>query len=270
MRGKGKQPIIFASGFGCDQTVWNHVSDSFEEDYQIILFDYVGLGKSDLSAFNSTKYSHLSGYVQDVLDICSTLEVKNAIFVGHSVSGMIGVLASLQKPEYFSDLIMIGPSPRYLNDPPEYYGGFEKQDLLDLVNMMEKNYIGWANMFSSTLLNTSDRKDVANELEDRFCSTDPAITQAFANACFFADNRKDLPLVTVPSHILQCSEDVIAPRNVGEYLIEHLPNSTISFMNAVGHCPHMTDPEETVSVIRAYLCGKTKNDRQYLGEPNNG
>ncbi|UFT99304.1 alpha/beta hydrolase [Radiobacillus kanasensis] len=259
IKGNGKQPIIFAAGFGCDQTVWNPILESFEKDYRIILFDYVGLGKSDISAFDSVKYGNLSGYVQDVLDVCSALDLKNAIFVGHSVSSMIGILASLQKPEYFSQLIMIGPSPCYLNDPPEYFGGFEEEDLKGLVNLMEKNYIGWANAFSATLLNNSERSDVANELEDRFCSTEPAVIRAFAQACFFGDNRNDLPHVTVPSLIMQCSEDVIAPRNVGEYLAKHLPSSTITFMNAIGHCPHMTDPVETALIIRDFLESNTES-----------
>jgi sigma-B regulation protein RsbQ len=254
--GKGKQPIIFAAGFGCDQTVWQEISPVFEEDYKIVLFDYVGLGKSDLTAFEPTKYSSLSGYVQDLLDVCSALDLRDAIFVGHSVSSMIGLLASLQTPEYFSRLIMIGPSPCYLNDPPEYFGGFEKEDLLGLIDMMQKNYIGWANAFSSTLLNTSKRSDVAADLEDRFCSTDPNIMNSFAKACFFADNRKDISNIKIPSLILQCAEDVISPKAVGEYLKDNMPNSTITYMNALGHCPHMSDPEETIQVINNYLMNR--------------
>lgn len=251
--GKGKKPIIFAPGFGCDQTVWKDVSPSFEEDYQVILFDYVGLGNSDISAFDPAKYSKLSGYVQDVLDVCAALDLKDAIFVGHSVSSMIGLLASNLKPEYFSHLIMIAPSPCYLNDPPKYYGGFEKEDLIGLIEMMEKNYIGWANAFSTTLLNNSARADVAKNLEDRFCSTDPLIVNTFAKACFFADSRQDITKASVPALILQCAEDIIAPKEVGEYLKMNMPNSTITYMNAVGHCPHMSDPDETIQSIKNYF-----------------
>ncbi|WP_144530037.1 alpha/beta hydrolase [Peribacillus simplex] len=259
IKGNGEQAMIFAPGFGCDQTVWKTVSESFESDNQIILFDYVGMGKSDVKAFDPNKYSKLSGYVQDVIDVCLALNLKNAIFVGHSVSGMIGLLASLQHPEYFSRLILIGPSPCYLNDLPEYYGGFEKEDLIGLIDMMDKNYIGWATFFASTVTNNPGRPDVANELENRFCSTDPVIARKFAEACFFADNREDLPNVTVPSLIMQCSEDVIAPTVVGEYLSQHVPKSTITYMKATGHCPHMSHPEETIQLIRDYL-GKVPSE----------
>ncbi|MDC3418418.1 alpha/beta fold hydrolase [Aquibacillus salsiterrae] len=251
--GNGKQSILFAPGFGCDQTVWKSVSESFESNYQVILFDYVGMGNSDTSAFDSDKYSTLSGYAQDVIDVCSALDLKNAIFVGHSVSSMIGVLASLRKPEYFSNLIMVCPSPCYLNDPPEYFGGFEKEELTGLMDMMEKNYIGWANVFASTVTNNPNRPEVALELEDRFCSTDPIIARTFAEANFFADNRQELPNVTVPSLIMQCANDVIAPTAVGEYVSKHLPHNKFVQMKATGHCPHLSHPEETAIVIQDYL-----------------
>ncbi|RHW37604.1 alpha/beta hydrolase [Lysinibacillus yapensis] len=257
--GKGKKTVIFAPGFGCDQTVWKDVSPAFEEDYRVILFDYVGLGNSDLSAFDPIKYSNLTGYVQDVLDVCADLNINDAIFVGHSVSSMIGLLAANLKPEYFSQLIMIGPSPCYLNDPPEYYGGFEKEDLINLMDMMEKNYIGWANAFSITLLNNPARADVSQNLENRFCSTDPIIINAFAKACFFTDNRRDILKAKVPSLILQCADDVIAPKIVGEYLSMNMPNSTITYMNAIGHCPHMSDPEETIQSIKQYLNSQSES-----------
>ncbi len=251
--GYGKQAMIFAPGFGCDQTVWNLVSKSFEKDYQVILFDYVGLGHSDVKAYDPDKYSKLSGYAQDVLDVCSALDLSNAIFVGHSVGGVIGLLASISKPEYFSHIIMVGPSACYLNDPPNYLGGFEKEDLTGLLDMMAKNYIGWANIFSSTALNNPDRPEIAKDIEHRFCSTDPIIAHHFAEACFFADNREDLPKVTVPSLILQCSDDLIAPLVVGEYMHQNLPLSTLKYMDATGHFPHMSHPEETIQLIRNYL-----------------
>lgn len=253
IKGNGKQTVLLAPGFGCDQTVWNAMAELFKTDYQVVLFDYVGMGKSDIDAFDPHKYSKLSGYAKDVLDVCSALNIKDAIFVGHSVSGMIGLLASLQRPEYFSELIMIGPSPCYLNDPPEYFGGFEMEDLRGLMDMMEKNYIGWATIFASTITNNPDRPDVAGELEDRFCSTDPHIARIFAEACFFADNRHDLSKATVPSLIMQCSDDVIAPVAVGEYLHQHIPNSAIAYMDATGHCPHMSHPEETYQLICNHL-----------------
>lgn len=257
--GSGKQTMIFAPGFGCDQTVWNSVSQSFEEDYQVVLFDYVGLGKSDLTFYDPAKYSKLSGYVDDVLDVCSALDLSNAVFVGHSVGAMIGMLASLRKPEHFSHLVMIGPSACYLNDPPSYIGGFEKEDLLGLLDLMAKNYIGWANIFAATALNNPDCPDIEKDIEDRFCSTDPVIARHFAEACFFTDNRPDLSEVTVPALILQCANDIIAPVSAGEYMKECLPNSTIKYMDAIGHFPHMSHADETIQLIREYLAENSQN-----------
>jgi len=253
IKGTGRQSIIFAPGFGCDQTVWKAVAEAFEQDYRIILFDYVGSGLSDLSAYDSERYSSLAGYAQDVCDVCSALDLKEAVFVGHSVGSMIGMLASLSHPEYFSHLVMIGPSPCYLNEPPHYYGGFQKEELLGLIDMMEKNYIGWANIFASTVTNNPLRQEVKLQLEERFCTTDPIIARQFAVAAFFADNRSDLRKVTVPSLILQCSDDIIAPLAVGEYVHRCIPNSVLKKMEATGHCPHMSHPEETVLLIRQYL-----------------
>jgi sigma-B regulation protein RsbQ len=253
IKGKGKQSIIFAPGFGCDQSVWKSVAQAFEKDYQVILFDYVGSGHSDIHAYDSKRYSSLAGYAQDVLDVCTALDLKDTVFVGHSVGSMIGLLASLRHPEYFSRLVMIGPSPCYLNDPPHYYGGFEKEELLGLIDMMEKNYIGWANVFAQTVTNNPELPEVKRQLEERFCSTDPIIAREFAEAAFFADNRSDLKRVTVPALILQCSHDIIAPLSVGEYMHHHLPNSVLKIMEATGHCPHMSHPEETFRLITQYL-----------------
>lgn len=251
--GHGTQPMIFAPGFGCDQTVWKEITRAFEQDYRIILFDYVGMGNSDITAYSKEKYSSLTGYAQDILDVCTALGLKDAVLVGHSVGSMIGLLASVRHPEFFSRMVMLGPSPCYLNDPPDYYGGFEKEDLLGLMEMMEKNYLGWANVLASTVVNNPDKTGVQQELADRFCSTDPVIAHHFAKACFFADNREDLQKATVPSLVLQCADDVLAPDAVGEYLLEHLPQSTLKKMEATGHCPHMSHPEETIRLIRNYL-----------------
>lgn len=251
--GHGSQPMIFASGFGCDQSVWKSVLPAFEKDYKIILFDYAGMGNSDLQAYDENKYSTLEGYAQDILDVCEALNVKNAILVGHSVGGMIGMIASIRKPEFFSDMILIGPSPCYLNKPPDYFGGFEKEELLGLIEMMDKNYLGWASGFASTLVNNPAQLDATRELEERFCSTDPVRAHHFATACFFGDNREDLSNVQKPALILQCADDIIAPAAVGEYLHQHLPASTLRKMKATGHCPHMSHPEETVQLMKEYL-----------------
>lgn len=251
--GKGTQPMMFAHGFGCDQNMWRFVTPAFEEDYQIVLFDYVGSGKSDLHAYDPGRYGDLNGYAQDVLDICAALELTDLIYVGHSVSSVIGMLASIQEPARFERLILIGPSPCYINDPPAYIGGFERADIEGLLDVMEKNYIGWANFLAPVVMKNQERPELTRELEESFCSTDPKIARRFAEATFFSDNRSDVPKVKTPSLIMQCSEDAIAPLEVGEYLQRHLPQSTLRIMKATGHCPHMSHPEETLQIIKEYL-----------------
>lgn len=219
----------------------------------IVLFDYVGSGKSDLSAYDISRYSNLNGYAQDILDICEALELKEVIFVGHSVSGMIGILASIQVPNLFKQLILVCPSPCYINDLPDYVGGFERSDIEELLDIMDKNYIGWASFLAPLVMQNQDQSELTEELQASFCSTDPLITNCFARITFFSDNRNDLPNVTVPSLILQCSEDAIAPVEVGHYLHKHLAESTLKIMKATGHCPHMSHPQETIELIKEYL-----------------
>ena len=250
--GKGSQPMVFAHGFGCDHNMWRFVIPAFENDYRIIAFDYVGAGKSDASAYNVERYSNLNGYAQDILDICEALTLKDVIFVGHSVSSMIGVLAVIKAPEYFSKLIMVGPSPCYINDT-NYTGGFERKDIEDLLDTMDRNYIGWANFLAPAIMKNPERPELGQELTESFCSTDPKIARQFAAATFFSDNRKDLLKVNKPSLIMQCSEDIIAPLDVGDYLHAHLKNSTLRVMKATGHCPHMSHPEETIAIMHEYL-----------------
>ncbi|MFD1735014.1 alpha/beta fold hydrolase [Bacillus salitolerans] len=251
--GLGDKPVIFAPGFGCDQRMWRYVTPAFKKDYRIITFDYVGAGKTDLRFYDPTKYSQLSGYAQDLIDVLAALQLQEAIFVGHSVSSMIGLIASIQDPKYFERLIMIGPSPCYINDPPDYAGGFEISALEGLIEMMEKNYIQWANQFAPMIMKNEDRPNLSEELEESFCSTDPNIAVNFARATFFSDNRKDLSKATVPSLVLQCADDAIAPTEVGEYIHRRMPGSEIRFMKATGHCPHLSHPEETVALIKDYL-----------------
>jgi sigma-B regulation protein RsbQ len=256
--GKGDQPIVFAHGFGCDQNMWRFITPAFEDQYRIVLFDYVGSGKSDLSAYNAERYGTLNGYAQDVLDICEALQLENVIFVGHSVSSMIGVLAAIQRPELFNSLVLIGPSPRYINDEG-YRGGFEKKDLEGLLDTMDNNYIGWANFLAPVIMKNPDRPELAQELEESFCSTDPKIARRFAEVTFYSDNRKDLAKLKVPSLVLQCSDDAIAPDEVGEYVHRSLPLSTFRKMEAIGHCPHMSHPEETVQLIKEFLTAEVLN-----------
>jgi len=251
--GRGTQPMLFAHGFGCDQNMWRFVAPAFADDYRLVLFDYVGSGKSDLSAYDAERYATLDGYAQDVLDVVHALDLHDVVFVGHSVSAMVGLLAARREPERFAHLIMIGPSPRYLNDVPDYVGGFERSDIEGLLDTMDKNYIGWANYLGPAIMANAERPELGEELTESFCSTDPVIARRFAEATFFADNRRDLAGLRVPSLILQCAEDIIAPREVGEYLHRELPGSTLRLMQATGHCPHMSAPEETIALMREYL-----------------
>ncbi|GAB5521867.1 MAG: sigma factor SigB/phosphatase RsbP regulator RsbQ [Rhodothermales bacterium] len=253
VRGRGKQPMLFAHGFGCDQNMWRFVSPAFEDQYSVVLFDYVGAGKSDLNAYDPQRYQSLDGYAQDVLDICTELDLRDVIFVGHSVSSVIGILAALQAPERFAKMVLIGPSPRYINDLPDYVGGFEREDLEGLLDMMDKNYVGWANFLAPVIMKNAEHPELAQELEESFCSTDPVVARQFAEATFFSDNRSDLRGLKVPSLILQCSDDVIAPESVGHYMHQHLLQSTFHRMAATGHCPHMSHPDETIQAIQQYL-----------------
>jgi sigma-B regulation protein RsbQ len=251
--GRGTRAIVFAHGFGCDQNVWSLVAPAFEDRFKVVLFDYVGSGRSDLSAYSAQRYATLDGYAQDVLDVCEHLGLEDAAFVGHSVSGMIGVLASLQEPRRFERMALIGPSPRYLNDPPRYFGGFERADIDALLEMMDRNYIGWASVFAPIIMGNGDRPGLAADLERSFCTTDPVVARQFATATFLADHRAVLPRVAVPSLIMQCAQDVIAPPAVGEYLHRHLPRSRLARLNATGHCPHMSHPEEVVRTLTEFL-----------------
>ena len=247
--------IVFAHGFGCDQNMWRFITPAYEETHRIVLFDYVGCGKSDAGAFNPSRYASLDGYARDLLDVCEAADVHDALFVGHSVSGMIGLLASVKQPARFSRLAMIAPSPRYINDPP-YVGGFERGDLEELLSLMDHNYIGWATYLAPVVMGNAERPELTDELQESFCSTDPVIARRFAEATFFSDNRADLAGIRVPSLIMQCSDDLIAPFDVGEYLHRTMPQSTLRVLQATGHCPHMSHPEETIGVIREYLSGR--------------
>ena len=246
------QPMLFAHGFGCDQNMWRWVTPAFESDYRIVVFDYVGSGKSDLGAYDPQRYATLEGYARDVLDVCEALDLRNVIFVGHSVSSMVGVLAAKAAPERFARLILVGPSPRYINDEG-YVGGFERADIEGLLDLMDRNYIGWASFLAPVIMKNDDRPELTQELQESFCSTDPKIARRFAETTFFADNRGDLAGVPVPSLIMQCAEDAIAPVEVGVYLSKAMPSSTLRMMKATGHCPQVSHPDETIEAIREYL-----------------
>ena len=247
------QPMLFAHGFGCDQNMWRFLTPAFENEYQVILFDYVGSGHSDITAYNAEKYNDLTGYANDVLDIINALNLNDVIFVGHSVSCMIGLLAAVNQPGRFAKMIFVGPSARYLNEAPDYIGGFEEKDIRELLDTMERNYIGWANYLAPAIMKNPERPELGVELTESFCSTDPVIARQFAEVTFLSDNRDDLSNLKVPALILQCTDDLIAPMEVGHYLNHQLPASTLKIMKATGHCPHMSAPDETIFFIKDYL-----------------
>ncbi|PWJ58701.1 sigma-B regulation protein RsbQ [Dyadobacter jejuensis] len=252
IKGHGTKPMIFAHGFGCGQAMWREVWPAFEKDYQIILFDYVGSGHSDINAYNSERYASLNGYAMDLLEVMQELNLKDAVFVGHSVSCMVGILASIKYPEYFESLVLIGPSARYINDA-EYVGGFEEADIQELLTTMEKNYIGWANYLAPAIMGNPDQPELGQELTESFCSTDPVVARQFAEVTFLSDNRADLQKVRHRSLVLQCAEDLIAPLPVGQYIKEHIDQCSFQLMKATGHCPHLSAPEETIRLMKDFL-----------------
>ncbi len=250
--GSGDRAMIFAHGFGCDQNMWRFVWPAFADDYRIVLFDHVGCGGSELSAYDLKKYGSLEGYADDVIAICRELGITHGVFVGHSVSAMIGAIASLKAPDIFDDLVMIGPSPRYINDE-EYTGGFSEQQIHELLDFLDANHMGWSQAMAPVIMGNPDRPELGEELTNSFCMTDPEIAKKFARVTFLSDNRSDLPAIKARSLVLQCSEDVIAPRSVGEYVAKQLPNSQFTILNATGHCPNLSAPEETISAMKAFL-----------------
>ncbi|MFQ3198636.1 MAG: sigma-B regulation protein RsbQ [Paraglaciecola sp.] len=251
--GEGAQTIIFAHGYGCDQAMWRKVSPSFEDEYRVVLFDYVGAGLSDPDAYDPVRYSSLAGYAKDIVEICTALDLQNAILVGHSVSSMIGLLAAIEIPHRISKLVMICPTPRYLNDLPDYIGGFEHADIEGLLDMISRNQPGWASHLAGIIAKNPELPELAQELDASFCAMDPPIAKRFAKATFFADNRSDLVGFDKPCLLLQCQEDSVAPNVVGDYLHQHLLNSSLQQMKATGHCPHMSHPLETIQLIKKYL-----------------
>lgn len=244
--------MMFAHGFGCDQHMWRLVEPAFEKDFKIVLFDHVGAGGSDLAAFDRAKYASLQGYADDVIEICRELNLKDTVFVGHSVSSMIGVLAAIKAPELFEALVLIGPSPCYINDG-DYVGGFTNGQIEELLEFLDSNHMGWSTAMAPVIMGNKDRPELAEELTNSFCRTDPEIAKHFARTTFTSDNRSDLPKVRTRALVLQCSEDVIAPKEVGEYVHGRLPNSQLVVMRATGHCPNLSAPEETIAAIRAFV-----------------
>ncbi|HSI17978.1 MAG TPA: alpha/beta hydrolase [Sphingomonas sp.] len=250
--GAGERAMVFAHGFGCDQNMWRLVAPAFAGDFRTVLFDLVGAGGSDLSAYDRQRYATLAGYAADVVEIATELDLRDAVFVGHSVSAMIGILASRIAPSLFGKLILVGPSPRYIDDGP-YRGGFSAADIDDLLASLADNHLGWSAMMAPVIMANPDRPELGEELTNSFCRTDPAIARDFARVTFTSDNRADLAQVTVPTLILQCREDAIAPVEVGEYVRDHIAGSEMVLLDATGHCPNLSAPDEVIAAIRAFV-----------------
>ena len=245
-------PMVFAHGFGCDQNMWRFVAPAFEGTHRVVLFDHVGAGRSDLSAYDRARYSTLDGYADDVLDIVRDLDLSDVVFVGHSVSAMIGVLAAVKEPDRFAKLVLVGPSPCYIDDE-DYVGGFQRADIEEMLDSLDSNYLGWSSAMAPVIVGNADRPELGAELTNSFCRTDPEIARHFARVTFLSDNRADLAKLRTPALILQCADDVIAPPAVGDYVHRQVPGSRLVAMNATGHCPNLSAPDETVAAIRAFV-----------------
>ncbi|MFH9085551.1 alpha/beta fold hydrolase [Streptomyces sp. NPDC017673] len=246
--------VVLAHGFGCDQNMWRLTLPALVEDYRVVLFDYVGSGRSDLAAFSENRYGSLHGYARDVVEVCEALDLRDAVFVGHSVSAMIGVLAADAAPERIGALVMVAPSPRYIDDDG-YRGGFSAQDIDELLASLESNYLGWSTVMAPVIMGNPERPELGEELKNSFCATDPDMARVFARTTFLSDSRDDLKSVKVPTLVLECSEDVIAPREVGAFVHRAIPGSTLVTLEATGHCPHLSAPEATNEAIRSFLAG---------------
>jgi sigma-B regulation protein RsbQ len=252
--GAGSRPMMFAHGFGCDQNMWRFVAPAFEDEFKVILFDQIGAGGSDLSAYEPERYGSLTGYADDVVRLAEELNVRDGVFVGHSVSAMIGLLAIKQAPHLFCDLVMVGPSPRYINDAAaDYVGGFDEAQIHELLEFLDSNHMGWSQAMAPAIMGNPARPELGEELTNSFCRTDPDIAKRFARATFLSDNRADLVGFEGRTLILQCADDVIAPQSVGEYVHQALPNSQLVLMDATGHCPNLSAPEETIAAMRAFV-----------------
>jgi sigma-B regulation protein RsbQ len=246
------RPLLFAHGFGCDQNMWRFVTPAFTDEHRVVLFDYVGAGAGDPASYDADRHSTLGGYAQDVVDICDALDLRDVVFVGHSVSAMIGVLAQAARPDRFGALVLVGPSPRYIDDV-DYVGGFSEADISELLGSLESNYLGWSSAMAPVIMGNDDRPELGQELTASFCRTDPDIAKRFARVTFLSDNRADLAGVSVPTLVLQCRDDVIAPMEVGRYVHDAIPGSVLTVLDATGHCPNLSAPVETSTAIADFL-----------------
>jgi sigma-B regulation protein RsbQ len=250
--GNGTKPMVFVHGYGCDQNMWRLMAPCFEDTHKVVLYDQIGAGRSDLSAYDKVKYQNLEGYADDLIAICDELALGPAIVVAHSVSGTIALLAAKKRPELFENLVMVGPSPCYINDG-NYVGGFDRSDIDDMLEFLQLNHVGWSSQMAPIIMGNPDRPELAEELEVSFCRTDPQIAKQFARATFLSDHRADLPQVQTPTLILQSDDDTIAPVSVGTYMQQNMPNAQMVMLRAQGHCPHISSAPLVSEAILDYL-----------------
>ncbi len=248
-------PMVFAHGFGCDQTMWRLVAPAFEDGYRIVLFDHLGSGRSDLAAYDRARHASLQGYADDLLALLDELDLHDVVLVAHSVACMMAVLASTTEPRRFSRLVLVGPSPRYVDDG-DYVGGFSAADVDEMLDALDSNYLGWSSAITPVIMGNPDRPELATELENSFCRTDPAIARQFAEVTFRSDNRADLAAVGVPTLVLQCSDDALAPQSVGRFVADTVQDGDLVVLQATGHCPQLSAPDETISAVRTWLEGR--------------
>ncbi len=244
--------MVFAHGFGCDQHMWRHVAPAFEDEFRVISYDHAGCGAAAPEAYDTARHSTLGGYAEDLVEICHELGVTNGVFVGHSVSAMIGLLADLEDDDIFAKLVMVGPSPRYIDDEG-YVGGFSASDIDELLEALGSNYLGWSSAMAPVIMGNDDRPALGEELTDSFCRSDPDIARRFAEVTFRSDNRADLPRVQTPTLVLQCQRDAIAPIDVGRYVADRMPNAEFALLDATGHCPNLSAPEATIAAMRPFV-----------------
>ncbi|MFT6898599.1 MAG: sigma-B regulation protein RsbQ [Paraglaciecola sp.] len=250
---KNAPTVMLAHGFGCDQNMWRFMLPELEKHYQVVLFDYVGSGNSVLIDYSIEKYGKLEGYAEDIIDIIDELQLRDVTIIGHSVSAIIASIASLDIPLIIKKIVMVCPSPCFLNMPPDYEGGFERIDLEELIALMDKNYIGWANYLAPLVMGSSQSQELIGELSGSFCSTDPIIAKTFAKATFFSDYRHILPDITCSVLILQSSCDALASVGVGHYMVDNIPDSEMVIIAAEGHCLHMTHYQEIAPIIARFI-----------------
>jgi sigma-B regulation protein RsbQ len=250
--GQGPRTLLLCNGFGYNQRFWDHLAPALAAQYQVVLFDHVGSGESDRQAYDAEKYNCLQGYAHDVIEICRALHLREAVLVGHSVGAIIALLAATTAPEHFGQVVLLTPSPCYINEPG-YYGGFDRENLQQVLDGMQTDYHGWAYQFADLLMGDSNPPVLSEELGQFFWLTDSAIAQQFARVTFFSDNRADLPRLQLPTLLVLCQEDVVAPTEVGQYMLAHLPNAQLVTLHTTGHCPQLSAPLETLAAIQAFV-----------------